>query len=51
MVILVGIFIYNAHLEIILTQYVTNLGNAKLIPCLTEHQGNEVGLVGRRENK
>ena len=27
------------------------LGHAKLISCSTEHQGNEVGLVGRKENK
>ena len=26
------------------------LGHTKLIPCSTEHQGNGVGLVGRKEN-
>ena len=28
-----------------------SLGHAKLISCSTEHQGNEVGSVGRKENK
>ena len=28
-----------------------DLGHAKLISCSTEHQGNEVGSVGRKENK
>ena len=30
-----------------------SLGHTKLISCSTEHQGNrnEVGLVGRKENK
>ena len=27
------------------------LGHTKLISCSTEHQENEVGLVGRKENK
>ena len=26
-------------------------GHAKLISCSTEHQKNEVGLVGRKEKK
>ena len=26
-------------------------GHAKLISCSTEHQRNEVGSVGRKENK
>ena len=26
------------------------LDHTKLIPCSTEHQGNEVGSVGRKEN-
>ena len=31
--------------------YISILGHAKLISCSTEHQGNEVGSVGRKENK
>ena len=27
------------------------LGHTKLIPCSTEHQGNQVGSVGWKENK
>ena len=30
--------------------FVIILGQAKLISCSTEHQGNEVGLVSRKEN-
>ena len=31
--------------------YAYLLGHTKLIPCSTEHQGTEVGSVGRKENK
>ena len=30
---------------------IVKLSHAKLIPCSTNHQGNEIGSVGRKENK
>ena len=43
------IYIYRHRDEFL--HYEHTLGHTKLISCSTEHHGNEVGSVGRKENK